>query len=75
MTGHAASKFGVAIAGGEAAALVARMQAAAHLDLTGIHVHAGAQITDLEPLGQAIAAAAAVARDCGAADLIVGGAD
>ena len=73
MTGHAASKFGVAIAGGEAAALVARIQATAHLELTGIHVHAGSQITDLEPLGQAIAAAAAVARDCGAADLIVGG--
>ncbi len=73
MTGHAASKFGVAIAGGEAAALVARIQATPHLELTGIHVHAGSQITDLEPLGQAIAAAAAIARDCGAAELIVGG--
>ena len=73
MTGHAASKFGVAIAGGESAALVARIRATAHLELTGIHVHAGSQITDLEPLGHAIAAAATVARDCGAADLIVGG--
>jgi diaminopimelate decarboxylase len=73
MTGHAASKFGVAIAGGDAAALVARIRATAHLELTGIHVHAGSQITDLERLGLAIAAAAAVARDCGAADLIVGG--
>lgn len=73
MTGHAASKFGVAIAGGEAAALVARVRATAHLHLAGIHVHAGSQITDLDPLGQAIAAAATVARDCGAADLIVGG--
>jgi diaminopimelate decarboxylase len=73
MTGHSASKFGVAIAGGEAAALVARIQATEHLELTGIHVHAGSQIIDLEPLGQAIAASAAVARDCGAADLIVGG--
>jgi diaminopimelate decarboxylase len=73
MTGHAASKFGVAIAGGQAAALVARIKATERLQLTGIHVHAGSQISDLERLGQAIAAAAAVARDCGAADLIVGG--
>jgi len=73
MTGHATSKFGVAIAGGEAAQLVARIRATPRLEFTGIHVHAGSQVTDLGPLAQSITAAAAVARECDAADLIVGG--
>jgi diaminopimelate decarboxylase len=73
MTGHATSKFGVAIAGGEAAQLVARIRATPRLEFTGIHVHAGSQVTDLGPLAQSITAAAAVARECDAAELIVGG--
>jgi diaminopimelate decarboxylase len=73
MTGHATSKFGVAIAGGEAAQLVARIRATPRLDFTGIHVHAGSQVTDLGPLAKSITAAAAVAGECEAAELIVGG--
>ena len=73
MTGHATSKFGVAISGGEAADLVGRIRATRNLEFTGIHVHAGSQVADLAPLVQAITAAAGVARTCAAADLIVGG--
>jgi diaminopimelate decarboxylase len=73
MTGHGASKFGVAIAGGEAASLAARVRATPHLELTAIHVHAGSQISDLSALARSITAAAAVARECEVAELIVGG--
>lgn len=73
MTGHHASKFGVAIEGGEAAALVERIRACDGLVFGGVHVHAGSQISDLEALGRAIIAAARFATECDAAELVVGG--
>ncbi|MEO8897524.1 MAG: diaminopimelate decarboxylase [Candidatus Dormibacter sp.] len=73
MTGHGASKFGVAIGGGQAATLAARVRTTPYLELTGIHVHTGSQISDLSALAGSIGAAAAVARECQVAELIVGG--
>lgn len=73
MTGQATSKFGVAVAGGVAADMVGRVRATPHLTFTGIHVHAGSQVTDLVPLMRAITAAAEVATACAAEELIVGG--
>ena len=52
-TGRAESKFGVAI--GEAAAVYDRLSALDGLNLRGIAVHIGSQITDLGPLEQAYA--------------------
>jgi diaminopimelate decarboxylase len=73
LTGHAASKFGVALSGGRADEIAGRLRSARHLRLEGIHVHTGSQILDLEPLGRSISAAAAFATFCDAAELIVGG--
>ena len=72
-TGHAASKFGVAVSGGQAGEITSQLHRSRHLRLEGIHVHAGSQILDLEPLGRSISAAAAFAKSCDAAELIVGG--
>lgn len=72
-TGHAASKFGVALAGGQAAELVGRIRASRNLRFDGIHVHAGSQITTLDPLVASISSAASLAREFGASELIVGG--
>ena len=72
-TGHAASKFGVALSGDTANEIAGRLRSSRHLSLEGIHVHAGSQILDLEPLGRSIRAAAAFARSCDTAELIVGG--
>jgi diaminopimelate decarboxylase len=64
-TGMRRNKFGVPI--GEARALLAEMAARPGLDVVGIHVHVGSQITTLEPLSRAaermIALAAEVKAD------------
>lgn len=49
-TGHAASKFGLALADGTAAAAVARACALPHLHLLGLHSHIGSQFRDPAPL-------------------------
>jgi diaminopimelate decarboxylase len=72
-TGHPASKFGVALGDGQAEELVRRVRASRGLRFEGIHVHAGSQILDLEPLARSISVAAAFAKECDASELIVGG--
>lgn len=49
-TGHAASKFGLALADGSAAAAVTRALALPHLHLRGLHSHIGSQFRDPAPL-------------------------
>jgi diaminopimelate decarboxylase len=48
-TGHADSKFGLDVASGAADAAIQRAVASPHLDLTGIHAHAGSQLFDPAP--------------------------
>ena len=52
-TGVLDSKFGFAIATGDAERAVAQAQAAANLDLRGLHVHLGSPIFEVEPYEQA----------------------
>jgi diaminopimelate decarboxylase len=72
-TGHAESKFGVALAGGRADALARRMLDSSRLRLSGVHVHIGSQIVDMDPLERAVDAAAAFAVRIDAEELVVGG--
>ncbi|HEY7347802.1 MAG TPA: diaminopimelate decarboxylase [Ktedonobacterales bacterium] len=53
-TGHAASKFGLPLANGSAAKVVARASVSPWLDLVGLHAHVGSHLSDLEPLAQAL---------------------
>ena len=48
-TGHADSKFGLDIASGTADAAIHLAARSAHLDLAGIHAHAGSQLFDPAP--------------------------
>jgi diaminopimelate decarboxylase len=53
-TGHATSKFGLALEDGSAAEAVSRISASPWLDLVGLHAHVGSHLNDLEPLKQVI---------------------
>ncbi|MGV9798946.1 diaminopimelate decarboxylase [Mycobacterium sp. NPDC003449] len=53
-TGVHDQKFGFALSGGHAARAAARVLAAPHLDLVGLHCHLGSQITDPAHYGVAI---------------------
>lgn len=53
-TAHHASKFGLSIAGGQAAQGIRRAVASPHLQLTGLHTHLGSQFFQAEPYRQAI---------------------
>jgi diaminopimelate decarboxylase len=55
-TGQAGSKFGVPLE--RVPEAIARLEASAHLELRGLHVHVGSQVLDLEPFERAIAAIA-----------------
>ncbi|SIT78250.1 diaminopimelate decarboxylase [Pontibaca methylaminivorans] len=59
-TGKAENKFGIPIA--RASAVYARAAALKGLDVVGIDVHIGSQLTDLAPFEQAYAKVAALAR-------------
>ena len=48
-TGHAGSKFGLDIASGAAREAARRVHAATHLELAGLHAHAGSQLRDPRP--------------------------
>jgi diaminopimelate decarboxylase len=60
-TGLRSSKFGVARS--EAVALCRRASQSRDLDLVGLHVHIGSQITDLDPLRRAVAVLVEIAGD------------
>ena len=59
-TGAATSKFGVPLA--QVPAAIARMRAAANIDLRGLHAHIGSQILSLEQFDAAVAALAGLDR-------------
>lgn len=61
-TGAAHSKFGFAIADGQAMAALAAVSAAPHLTLGGLHCHLGSQIVDLIAYEHEVAALAALAH-------------
>ena len=63
-TGLKTNKFGVSIA--EARELCRSMRARPGLEIVGLHTHVGSQIMDLEPLGRAAAAVAALASELAA---------
>jgi len=53
-TGAADSKFGISIAGGRAAAAVARITGSGVLDLVGVHAHVGSQVFEVESFSRAV---------------------
>jgi diaminopimelate decarboxylase len=59
-TGSATSKFGVPMA--QVPAAIARMRAAANIELRGLHAHIGSQILSLEQFDAAVAALADLDR-------------
>ena len=60
-TGHHATKFGMTI---DAARQMARdILQRPHLDVVGLHVHVGSQITSREPMARAIETVAGLARE------------
>jgi diaminopimelate decarboxylase len=58
LTGHEASKFGLAPAA--AAKVIARIGSIPRLRMQGVHVHVGSQILDVEPFAAAVRAVAAL---------------
>jgi diaminopimelate decarboxylase len=58
LTGHSASKFGLAPAA--AAALIRRLERSPRVRLRGLHVHVGSQILDVEPFAESVAPLAAL---------------
>ncbi len=62
-TGLRDSKFGFPLPSGQAAAAAERALAAPGLDLTGLHIHLGSPIYDLQPYRDGIAVAAGFAAE------------
>lgn len=60
-TGHRATKFGMSLADG--AAMIRDMARRPSLQVVGLHVHIGSQITRTEPLARAAQAVATLARE------------
>jgi diaminopimelate decarboxylase len=54
MTAHAHSKFGLAVKGGQAADAIDQAQSSRWLHLTGLHMHLGSQVFEVEPYLQAV---------------------
>ena len=72
-TGAADSKFGIAIAGGEAAKAVERARASVAMDLIGVHAHVGSQVFDVASFEKGIEVIAEFARPLGVEELSIGG--
>jgi diaminopimelate decarboxylase len=68
-TGLKTNKFGVSI--DQARELALRMRSRPGLEIVGLHTHVGSQIMDLEPLGRAAGAVAALASELAAEGLPV----
>ena len=60
-TGHRSNKFGMSVS--QAYAMVTEMSQRPHLQVVGLHVHIGSQITDVAPLTQAAATIATMAGE------------
>ena len=62
-TGHAASKFGFALANGEARAAVLRILQEEQLHLPGLHAHSGTMLRETRPYVECLRRLLALARD------------
>ncbi len=72
-TGVADSKFGFALAGGVAAAAVARARASRAMRFIGIHAHIGSQVYATSSFAKTIEALAGFAAESAAEELSIGG--
>lgn len=72
-TGAADSKFGIAIAGGEAARAVERARSSSAMKLIGLHAHIGSQVFDVSSFERGIGVVAEFARPLGLEELSIGG--
>ena len=72
-TGATDSKFGIAIAGDEAADAIARARASAAMSLIGLHAHLGSQVFDVESFEKGIEIVSRFARPLGLEELSIGG--
>ena len=64
-TAHAHSKFGLAVKGGQAADAIDQAQSSRWLHLTGLHMHLGSQVFEVEPYQQALRVLAELAEKSG----------
>lgn len=64
-TAHAHSKFGLGVANGQAAEAIREAKANPHLHLTGLHMHLGSQIFEVEPYQRSIRLLIELAESCG----------
>ncbi len=64
-TGSKASKFGLPVDDGQAAEAIRRAKRSQRLELTGLHIHLGSQIHQIEPFFTAITTLAALAEQEG----------
>ncbi|MGH8914080.1 MAG: diaminopimelate decarboxylase [Acidimicrobiia bacterium] len=72
-TGAADSKFGISIAGGEAAAAVERARNSPAMDMIGIHAHVGSQVFDVGSFEKALEVIGEFAAPLGVEELSIGG--
>jgi diaminopimelate decarboxylase len=72
-TGAADSKFGIAIAGGEAARVVERARSSSAMSLIGLHAHVGSQVFDVSSFERGIGVVTEFARPLGLEELSIGG--
>jgi diaminopimelate decarboxylase len=64
-TAHAHSKFGLALQDGQAEEGIRRARASRWLHLTGLHMHLGSQIFEIEPYQRAVRLLVELAEKCG----------
>ena len=72
-TGQEDSKFGFGWRSGSALEAVARVHAAAHLDLVGLHIHIGSQVFSADNFAHAVEIVAPLARELDLPEFCVGG--
>jgi diaminopimelate decarboxylase len=72
-TGAADSKFGIAIAGDEAARAVERARSSSAMTLIGLHAHVGSQVFDVSSFERGIGVVAEFALPLGLEELSIGG--
>jgi diaminopimelate decarboxylase len=72
-TGAADSKFGIAMAGDEAAKAVERARSSSAMTLVGLHAHVGSQVFDVSSFERGIGVVAEFARPLGLEELSIGG--
>ena len=72
-TGQDDSKFGFTVSTGAAATAIARVQASASVELTGLHCHIGSNVFAVESFARAAKVMADLANPLGLPELVLGG--